>query len=49
MMKAILKIDCQAPIGLEIPSTDLWAMPIELAAELGMKGMRELLTKAKTS
>ena len=49
MMKTILEIDCQAPIGLEIPSTDLWAMPIESAAELGMKGIRELLTETKTS
>ena len=49
MMEAIQELDCQAPIGLEVPSTDLWAVPIEEAAEVAMSAMRELLSKSKTT
>ena len=42
MMEAVQKNDCQAPIGLEVPSTELWAAPIEEAAEASMSGMRDL-------
>ena len=49
MMEAIQKNDCQAPIGLEVPSTELWAAPIEEAAEVAMSGMRDLLAKSKTT
>ena len=49
MMEAIQKNDCQAPIGLEVPSAELWAAPIEEAAEVAMSGMRDLLAKSKTT
>ena len=49
MMEAVQKNDCQAPIGLEVPSTNLWAAPIEEAAEAAMNGMRGLLAKSKTT
>ena len=49
MMEAIQKNDCQAPIGLEVPSTELWVAPIEEAAEVAMSGMRDLLAKSKTT
>ena len=49
MMEAVQKNDCQAPIGLEVPSTNLWAAPIEEAAEAAMSGMRGLLAKSKTT
>ena len=49
MMEAIQKNACQAPIGLEVPSTELWAAPIEEAAEVAMSGMRDLLAKSKTT
>ena len=49
MMEAVQKNDCQAPIGLEVPSTELWAAPIEEAAEAAMSGMRDLLAKSKTT
>ena len=49
MMEAVQKNDSQAPIGLEVPSTELWAAPIEEAAEAAMSGMRGLLAKSKTT
>ncbi len=49
MMEAIQNNDCQAPIGLEVPSTELWAAPIEEAAEVAISGMRDLLAKSKTT
>lgn len=49
MMEAIQKNACQSPIGLEVPSTELWAAPIEEAAEVAMSGMRDLLAKSKTT
>ena len=43
MLDVIRAVNCQAPIGLEVPSKDLWAAPIEQAAEASIKGMKRLM------
>ena len=43
MLDVIRAVNCQAPIGLEAPSKDLWAAPIEQAAEASIKGMKRLM------
>ena len=48
-IKALHEVGCEAPIGLEVPSTDLWAIPIEEAAEIVIQAMKNLLSLTKTS
>ncbi|MEG3586017.1 MAG: sugar phosphate isomerase/epimerase family protein [Actinomycetota bacterium] len=43
MLDAIRAVNCQAPIGLEVPSKELWAAPIDQAAEASINGMKRLM------
>ena len=43
MMSVIKKMNCQSPIGLEVPSKTMWAMPINDAALSSMNGIKTIL------
>ena len=45
MILAFRSIGSPAPIGLEVPSRDLWECPILDAAEMSIQGMKSLLEK----
>lgn len=46
MLQALKRIGSRAPIGLEVPSTELWAAPIDVAATRSRDAMAALLAAA---
>ena len=47
IVRALDEIGSQAPIGLEVCSTELWAGPVDAAARAAAEGMREVLRHAR--
>ena len=43
MMRALVANNCQSPIGLEVPSKELWTAPIDEAAAASIKGMNRIM------
>lgn len=48
MVQTLDAIGCTAPIGLEVPSTRLWEVPIDDAATTCAEAMRRILAEART-
>ena len=49
MIKALNRIGCTAPVGLEVPGAALWVAPIDEAASHVAEAMRRILAEARAT